>query len=80
MWRDGEPAATTLPRWERSFAEGNNLDDATAVTAETYQGEVPCEFGNPDDYTRGKIPIYSMPDVIVMMTNDGQLLAGISLH
>jgi len=80
VWRDGEPADTTLPRWSRLFEAGNNLYDATTVTPETYLGEIRCEFGDADAYIQGDIDLYLMVDFIVTDTGDGPQLAGVSVY
>ncbi len=80
IWRDGELAKTALPRWARSFEQGNNLFDAAAVTPATYLGDVRCEFGSADAYTQGDIDLYTIVDVLVCNTPDGPQLAGVSIY
>ncbi len=80
VWRDGEPAETTLPRWQRSWEDGNNLLDPESVTAESYLGEIRCEFGDPKLYMNGKIDIHMMVDLLITDTPNGPLAAGIAVY
>jgi hypothetical protein len=80
VWRDGEPADTTLPRWARSSAEGNKLFDADAINSDSYLGKIRCEFGDSDLYVAGKIEMYLIVDFLITQTANGPRIAGISIY
>ncbi len=77
IWRDGEKAETTLPRWRSGAAERGTLLAADVANDESYLCEIRCEYGNNKDYIEGKFDAYVMVDTLVVRTDDGPMLAGI---
>ena len=77
VWRDGESAETTIPRWTSGQKERNNLFDPDTVNEDNYIGEVRCEFGDSDAYIEGEIDLHLLVDTIAISTDDGPQLAGV---